>query len=128
MLQSLKPSMTKPEVVRCPDGHFRRAVYSLGPYIADYPEQCLLACIVQNWCTKYKPYISFLPQLLRLLFRCTAPADGLDDHKFGCCSWKHTDLLVEEFELGVLWDEYGLVGDIVVHSIFSCIFIICLPP
>jgi len=24
-------------------------------------------------------------------------------------------MLVEEFELGVLWDEYGLVGDIVVR-------------
>jgi len=24
-------------------------------------------------------------------------------------------MLVEEFELGILWDEYGLVGDIVVR-------------
>lgn len=53
MLESLKPGMTTPEVVRSPDGHFRRAVYGLGPYIADYPEQALLACIVQNWCPKY---------------------------------------------------------------------------
>jgi len=53
MLESLKPGMTKPEPVRCPDGHFRRAVYGIGPYIADYPEQALLACIVQNWCPKY---------------------------------------------------------------------------
>lgn len=45
--------MTIPEVVRCPDGHFRRAIYGLGPYIADYPEQALLACIVQGWCAKY---------------------------------------------------------------------------
>ena len=45
--------MTTPDVVRCPDGHFRRAVYGLGPYIADYPEQALLACIVQGWCPKY---------------------------------------------------------------------------
>lgn len=44
--------MTVPEVVRCPDGHFRRAVYGLGPYIADYPEQSLLACTVQSWCAK----------------------------------------------------------------------------
>jgi hypothetical protein len=28
-------------------------------------------------------------------------------------------MLVEEFELGMLWDEYGLVGDIVVSSFFS---------
>jgi hypothetical protein len=30
-------------------------------------------------------------------------------------SQEHTDLLVEEFELGVLLDEYGLVGDVVVR-------------
>ena len=42
--------MEKPEVVHCPDGHYRRAIYGIGPYIADYPEQVLLACIVQNWC------------------------------------------------------------------------------
>jgi hypothetical protein len=52
MLESLKPGMTTPEVVRCPDGHFRLAIYGLGPYIADYPEQALLASIVQNWCPK----------------------------------------------------------------------------
>lgn len=52
ILESLKPGMTKPEVVRCPDGYYRRAVYGLGPYIADYPEQALLACIVQGWCPK----------------------------------------------------------------------------
>ncbi|KAF8805477.1 hypothetical protein BYT27DRAFT_7073831, partial [Phlegmacium glaucopus] len=47
---SLKPSMTTPEVVCCPDGHFRRIIFSLGPYIADYPEQVWLAGVVQNWC------------------------------------------------------------------------------
>jgi hypothetical protein len=52
ILQTLKPGMTVPDVVLCPDGHFRRAVYGLGPYIADYPEQALLTCVVQNWCPK----------------------------------------------------------------------------
>ena len=33
----------------------------------------------------------------------------------------HTEFLAESFELGALWDEYGLVGDVVV-SIFSFIF------
>jgi hypothetical protein len=37
----------------CADGQYRRVIYGLGPYIADYPEQALLACIVQNWCPKY---------------------------------------------------------------------------
>lgn len=52
MLEPLKAGMLKAEVVRCPDGHYRRAIYGLGPYIADYPEQALLACIVQGWCPK----------------------------------------------------------------------------
>ena len=53
ILQTLKPAMTKPEVTLCPDGHYRRAVYGLGCYIADYPEQVLLSCIVQGWCPKF---------------------------------------------------------------------------
>lgn len=42
--------MTRPEVIRYADGHFRRTLYGIGAYIADYPEQVLLACIVQDWC------------------------------------------------------------------------------
>jgi hypothetical protein len=44
--------MSVPEVVQFGDGHFRRVVYGLGPYIADYPEQLVLGCVVQNWCAK----------------------------------------------------------------------------
>ena len=52
MLESLKLGMTTAKVVRCSDDHFRRAVYGLGPYIGDYPEQTALTCVVQNWCPK----------------------------------------------------------------------------
>ena len=48
----LRPYMESPKVVRCPDGHFRKAIFSLGPYIADYPEQVWLAGVVSNWCPK----------------------------------------------------------------------------
>lgn len=41
------------EVIKCPDGHYRRVIYDLGPFIADYPEQVWLAAIVQGWCPKY---------------------------------------------------------------------------
>lgn len=34
-------------------------------------------------------------------------------------SCEHTDLLVETLDLGVLWDEYGIVGDIVVCFFLS---------
>jgi hypothetical protein len=55
------------------------------------------------------------------LFRCTAPANDLDSGQPVRCSQAHSELLVEEFELGMLWDEYGLIGDIVV-----CILIFSL--
>ena len=50
--------MTKPEVVLCPDGHYRLIIWELGPYIADYPEQVLLSCIIQGWCAKYGCFLS----------------------------------------------------------------------
>jgi hypothetical protein len=52
ILNRLKPGMTTPEIMRCPDGHYRRVVFCLGPYIADYPEQALIANIVNGWCPK----------------------------------------------------------------------------
>jgi len=64
--------MTVPEVVKCPDGHFRRAVYGLGPYIADYPEQVWLSGIVQGWCPKYVIYLMniFIKKSLRFKMPC----------------------------------------------------------
>jgi Plavaka transposase len=52
IFHNLGPYMNSPEVTRCPDGHYRRIIYGLGPYIADYPEQVLLTCIVQGWCAR----------------------------------------------------------------------------
>jgi len=52
ILDHLRSGMTHPEVTLCADGHFRRVIYGLGPYIADYPEQVILACIVQGWCPR----------------------------------------------------------------------------
>ena len=52
IFQPLKPWMTKPHVTRCADGHFRHVIYGFGPYIADYPEECLLAGVVSGWCPK----------------------------------------------------------------------------
>jgi hypothetical protein len=48
----LKPWMITPKVVKCPDGYYRRAIFGLGPYIADYPEQVWLSAIVSGWCPK----------------------------------------------------------------------------
>ncbi|PIL25424.1 hypothetical protein GSI_13314 [Ganoderma sinense ZZ0214-1] len=96
ILSSLKPGMTTPEVVRCGDKHFRKIIYGLGPYIADYPEQALLACIVQGWCPV-----------------CFADKTDLEDPEAKLRSRECTEDLVREHELGVLWDDYGVVGDVI---------------
>ncbi|KAF5331240.1 hypothetical protein D9611_013145 [Ephemerocybe angulata] len=51
ILSPLKKGMSSPVVLRCPDGHYRRVDFELAAFIADYPEQVLLAGTVQNWCT-----------------------------------------------------------------------------
>ncbi|KZV59530.1 hypothetical protein PENSPDRAFT_595273 [Peniophora sp. CONT] len=52
ILAPLRDGMTTPQVVRCADGHYRRVIYELGPFIADYPEQVVLSGIVSGWCPK----------------------------------------------------------------------------
>ena len=52
ILDPLQEYMSKFDIVKCPDGHYRRAVYVLGPYIADYPEQVILAGVVNGWCVR----------------------------------------------------------------------------
>ena len=52
ILKTFKPAILKPEVTAFGDGHYRRVIYGLGPYIADYEEQALLTCIVRNWCPR----------------------------------------------------------------------------
>lgn len=47
--------------------------------------------------------------------RCTAPSQDLDGERHLRRSRAHTDELGEAFELGVLWDEYGIVGDVIVN-------------
>ncbi|KAG6818873.1 hypothetical protein H0H93_000723 [Arthromyces matolae] len=96
ILSSLRPYMTKPRITRCADGHFRRVIYGLGPYIADYPEQVLLACIVQNWCPK-----------------CTAPPNNLDEGDAVPRRHEHTATLLSQASMKELWDDYGIVGDLV---------------
>ncbi|KAF7350001.1 hypothetical protein MVEN_01301600 [Mycena venus] len=94
ILQSLKPGMTTPEVALFGDGHYRRVIYGLGPYIADYPEQVLLACVVQGWCA-----------------RCTASKDNLDGPS-GRRTQLHTETSFDVLDHGAMWDQYGVIPDV----------------
>ncbi|KAK0227298.1 hypothetical protein EDD85DRAFT_957914 [Armillaria nabsnona] len=93
ILQSLKPAMTQPVIHRCPDGHFCCVVYDLAAFIADYPEQVLLAGIVSGWCAK-----------------CTALSTDLDGEG-GHRTQELTELLLGEYGGGdgqALWFNYGI--------------------
>ncbi|KIK16544.1 hypothetical protein PISMIDRAFT_113184, partial [Pisolithus microcarpus 441] len=96
IFHTMHPAMTKPRSVKCADGHYCRAIYGLGPYIADYPEQALLACIVQGWCPK-----------------CTAHRTNLDNDLNAILhNHEYTQLLMDSFASHVLWQKHGIVDDI----------------
>ncbi|KAL1698841.1 hypothetical protein EV121DRAFT_274145 [Schizophyllum commune] len=92
----LKAGITAPEVVLCADGHYRRVVYGLGPYIADYPEQLWLAGIVQGWCPK-----------------CGAMPHDLDGTNARRPTHEKTDFLISVFDPGTLWSDFGVRDDVV---------------
>jgi Plavaka transposase len=67
ILWPLYPAMKVPEVVLFGDDYHWQVIYALAAYIADYEEQVLLSCIVQNWCPK-----------------CLAYRDNLDEDALQC--------------------------------------------
>ncbi|KAJ7170438.1 hypothetical protein C8R43DRAFT_1120867 [Mycena crocata] len=85
ILESLRPVMTVPEVTLFTNGHYRRVIYGLGRYITDYPEQVLLACTVQGWC---------------------ACGPG------GRRCQEHTEALFEVFDHKTLWEDYGVIPNV----------------
>ncbi|KAJ8096280.1 hypothetical protein PM082_011435 [Marasmius tenuissimus] len=99
----LRPYMTAPDIVKLADGYYRRVVYSLGPYIGDYPEQVLLACIVQGWCAQ-----------------CAATHDNLDGPAISR-SHKHTVLVQNAMSATKQWDDYGVISEIMVCTLFLII-------
>ncbi len=109
--------MTEPVICQCPDGYYRWVIYDLGPYIADYPEQVLLAGIVQGWCARFVISHHICDKRLDESVRCTAPASDLDapgDRR----SRKHTEVLLESLadDGDILWDNYGINEDILVRA------------
>ncbi|KAI9450796.1 hypothetical protein BJY52DRAFT_1125681 [Lactarius psammicola] len=96
VFEPLRRYMTTPTVVKCPDGQFRRAIFGLGPYIADYPEQVWLTGIVSNWCAK-----------------CDVTPDNLDSSTGHQRTHEKTDYLIKSFDSRALWDAFGVYEDVV---------------
>ena len=115
ILSSLKPWMSVPEVVKCADGLYQRVIYGLGPYIADYPEQVLLAGIVQGWCPKwvfFSALTSFTQPGSLKRCRCTTPANDLKSVKGVLRSGSHSDDVKDLLGMAECWTLYGMVSSI----------------
>jgi hypothetical protein len=115
IFEPVKLNMTIPDVVRCPDSHYRRVIYGLGPYIADYPEQVALSGVVQNWCPKYVSFAMNLLTCASYCLRCLNNRKNLDgDGELLLRCRHHTDLVVQELPHAHLWHEYGIIQEVVV--------------
>jgi hypothetical protein len=55
----------------------------------------------------------------------TAPSHNLNGDGYIHHTCKHTEVLVEELELGVLWNKYDLVGNLVVSKIIFFVISLC---
>ncbi|KAK2467393.1 hypothetical protein APHAL10511_000628 [Amanita phalloides] len=95
ILETLREGMASAVVMHYADGYYQRMIYGLGLYIVDYPEQVLLACVVQDWCPK-----------------CTAPNNGLDGNVKGWHTHKLMEALTEALDEKALWFDYGIVSSI----------------
>ncbi|KAH9923725.1 uncharacterized protein BXZ73DRAFT_91410 [Epithele typhae] len=94
ILLPLRPYMHIPLPLRCPNGHWCAAIFDIGPFLADYPEQVYVSGIVQGWCPK-----------------CLAFPDELDNQ--GTPRFRAlTDHLQDVFDPGTLWDVFGVVRDV----------------
>ena len=119
ILSPLKPWVSTPQIMQCGDGHYRCVIYGIGPYIADYPEQTLLACVVSGWCPRYVLQYNFFREIMDVIFqRCTALATNLDgDLEAVQRSHEHTNAVSDAVDgnLKLMWEGYGLIGKINVN-------------
>ncbi|KIK78376.1 hypothetical protein PAXRUDRAFT_79000, partial [Paxillus rubicundulus Ve08.2h10] len=90
--------MMVPEIKMCADGHYRRVIYGLGPFIADYEEQVVLVGIVQNWCG-----------------RCIGFPWDLNG-EYGNCTQELQEALLEEVDFAMLWDAWGIIRKIILFT------------
>jgi hypothetical protein len=119
ILRPLHSGFTGPVVRKCPDGHFRRVIYDLIAFIADYPEQVMLTGIVQGWCPKSVSLSFRFGQSDTDAIRCTASPDNLDVNATRRTQ-ALTDGLAQVLDPKSLWNDHGIDDGIIVRSQILC--------
>jgi hypothetical protein len=115
MNSSIKPYMTTWDIVRCADYHFRRVIYGLGPYIADYPEQSTAAGTVYGWCVTFVLYNPLSSDLLMHVFRCDADPTNLDGSPAELRTLAQYLMLLDSEDEDTLWFGHGIVPGFLVR-------------
>jgi hypothetical protein len=109
--EPLKPFMHNWDIVRCADHHFRRAIYGLGPYIADYPEQTAASGVVYNWCVTFVHFDVRYPGPTTHFVRCDAHPSNLDDPNANLRTRERTATLLNNEDPESLWYGHGIVPE-----------------
>ena len=99
--------MTTPDVVRCPDQHFRRVLYGLGPHISDYPEQVAISWILTNWCATWVGSFLLFVNVRLNPQSCHAPPHALDSPS-RLRTADHTAVLLSMHPEDTLREKYGI--------------------
>ncbi|KAF8269032.1 hypothetical protein EI94DRAFT_1771396 [Lactarius quietus] len=97
VFKPLRKYMTSPTVVKCSDGLFCHAIFGLGPYISDYPEQVWVMGIILGWCAHYI-----------LNFFCYQNLNSMGHPR----RWLKMDYLIKKFDARILWDAFGIYEDV----------------
>ena len=92
-------------------------VYGIGPYIADYPEQVLVAGIVNGWCPAYVNIPELIPTVLLHKRSCDADPMDLDSTSAEPRTSEKREILLRTESVDDLWYQHGLVHDFRVRPI-----------
>ena len=96
IFEPLRQCMTAPTVVKCPDGQFRRAIFGLGPYIADYLNKFGLWELSQIGVQSTSSTIE-INCTCKPFRRCDATPDDLDSGMGHRQTHEKTDYLIKNF-------------------------------
>ncbi|KAF9785921.1 hypothetical protein BJ322DRAFT_1020092 [Thelephora terrestris] len=99
MNSSVKAYITTWDIICCADNHFRRVIYGIGPYIANYPEQSTTAGTVYGW--------------------CDADPTDLDGSLAKLCTLSQFLTLLETEDEDFLWFGHGIVPDFLIYMSFA---------
>lgn len=116
ILKPLRPTMTTPEVIMCPDGHYRRAIYEIGSFMPITPNRLSWPALCKDG-VRSTLRLPFRPVVYsQQAFRCRAPPDKLESlFPDSPRSRGYTDIAHEHLDDTYLWDKHGAAHTVMVR-------------